>query len=90
MFWTFAIVRPDWRGHGEAGMEKLFRRMKVLFNLVAFYLRRVQKDELVGPWCHDLDVKEKGKGPKPSASLRRKAKVPCLLPRQQAIASANV
>ena len=42
-------------------MEKSFRRMKVLINLVAFYLRRFQKYELVGPWRHDPDVKEKGK-----------------------------
>ena len=68
IFWTFAIVRAPWRGHGEAGMEKLFRRMKVLINLVAFYLRRFQKYELVGPWRHDPDVKQKAKGPKPSAS----------------------
>ena len=36
--------------------------------LVAFYLHRFQKYELVGPWRHDLDVKEKAQGPKPSAS----------------------
>ena len=49
-------------------MEKLFRRMKVLINLVAFYLRRFQKYELVGPWRHDPDLKEKPRAPKPAAS----------------------
>ena len=37
-------------------------------NLVALYLRRFQKYELVGPWRHDCDVKGKGKGPKPPTS----------------------
>ena len=68
IFWTFAIVRAPWCGHGEAGMEKLFRRMKVLIDLVAFYLRRFQKYELVGPWRHDPDIKEKPRAPKPVAS----------------------
>ena len=36
IFWTFAIVRAPWHGHGEVGMEKFFQRMKVLINLVAF------------------------------------------------------
>ena len=49
-------------------MEKLFRRMKVLINLVAFYLRRFQKYELVGPWRHDPDIKEKARAPKPASS----------------------
>ena len=49
-------------------MEKLFWRMKVLINLVAFYLRWFHKYELVGPWHHDLDNKEKLRAPKPAAS----------------------
>ena len=49
-------------------MEKLFWHMKVQINLVAFYARRVQKYELVGPWRHDLDIKEKLRAPKPDAS----------------------
>ena len=44
------------------------RVWKKILILVAFYLRRFQKYELVGPWRHDPDVKEKAKGPKPSAS----------------------
>ena len=68
IFSTFAIVRAPWRGHGEAGMEKLFGRMKVLINLVAFYLRRFQKYELVGPWRHNPGIKEKARASKPAAS----------------------
>ena len=49
-------------------MEKLFRRMEVLFNLVAFYLHRFQKFEFMGPWRHDPNVKEKLRAPKPAAS----------------------
>ena len=59
IFWTFAIVRAPWRGHGEAGMEKLFRRMKVLINFVAFYFRRFQKYELLGPWDTTLTLRRK-------------------------------
>ena len=49
-------------------MEKLFQRMKVLINLVAFYLRRFQKYELVGPWRHDPGINEKARAPKPASS----------------------
>ena len=48
-----------WRGHCGAGMEKLFRRMKVHVNLVVFYLHRFPKYELVGPWRHNPDITEK-------------------------------
>ena len=49
-------------------MEDWFRRMKVLINLVAFYLHRFQKYELVGPWRHNLDIEEKRRASKPAAS----------------------
>ena len=48
-------------------MEKLFQRMKILINLGAFYSRRFQEYDLVGPWRHAPDVKKEAKGPKPSS-----------------------
>ena len=49
-------------------MEKSFRRMKVLINLVVFYLSWFQGYELVGPWRHDPNMKEKARASKPAAS----------------------
>ena len=68
IFWTFEMVQASWRGYREAVIEKLFRGMKVLIDLVAFYLRCLQKYELVGPWRHNPDIEVKPRAPKPAAS----------------------
>ena len=52
------ILRRGW---------KTCSRMKVLINLVAFYLCRFQRYALVGPWRHEPDIKEKPRAPKPAA-----------------------
>lgn len=56
LLWTFALVRVPWRGREEIGCDKLFKRLKVLLNLVNFLLRRIWRYEPYGPWAHFPEV----------------------------------